>query len=59
MCQDFLRDMLESHPEPSPKLGMCLCGHQGIAGRPLCFVCLSNIYQECQRDASPNKEDRG
>ena len=47
MGQDFLKDMLESHPEPSPELGICLCGHQGKAGHTYCFICLSNIYQEC------------
>mgnify|MGYP001564732171 CR=1 FL=1 len=46
MSQDFLKDMLESHPEPSPELGMCLCGHEGIAGNAYCFICFSNLQQE-------------
>lgn len=46
MPDNFLLEMCETPAAPSPDLGVCRCGHAGVAGSPYCFVCLSTIKHE-------------
>ena len=46
MEKNWFDEILETPAKPSPTLGICGCGHEGIAGNAECFICGHNTLIE-------------